>query len=482
MFTLLDQLIKDQRFRFTYIAFLALIIMFTKLEGDGLATWDDCFYAQKAKEIHQTGSWMTMHYAGEPAFENPPFFIWLVALSYKIWGVNEYGAIFPSALFGVLCVLLVYLLSNELFHSWIAFFSSLILTTTFYFTKYARHAMIDITLSLFVTLALFALVLALRRDKRCFVLWGLAISVSVLLKSVLGFFPLLITVVYMLLTGRWKMMLDKWFLIGSGIVLTIGCSWYIHQYLTFGEMFLSVHFGWLIMQRGFQLEPEPWYAHLSYIEDLLRHYWPWVPVFAWSLYRFIRLALKRDDNALLLTCWILLYLSIMSLTQSRMLWYIMPIFPAAAIICGHTVRGWLGEPRSEKAARWIVLVGVVIGMIINLTPIQLSSVRERDIRTIAPYVRHLASQNVRLIAFGYTFHSLNNPLLFYSDNAARPIYMSYDDLAIHFNDTTLLMCVINVDKLDSVLARVPNAYVLRKTEGASLIANRPFDVTNVRTW
>jgi len=482
MFTLLDNLIKDQRFRFTYIAFLALIIMFTKLGGNGLATWDDCFYAQKAKEIQETGSWMTMHYAGDPELQNPPFFFWLVAFSYKIWGINEYGAIFPSALFGVLSVVLVYFLSNRLFDSWVAFFSSLVLATTFYFTKYARHAMIDVTLSFFVLLALFFLTMALRHDKRYFVLWGLSISVSVLLKSVLGFFPFLITVVYLFVTGRWRMIFDKWFLIGSGIVLTVGCSWYIHQYLTFGRLFVDVHFGWLIMQRGFQLEPEPWYAHLSYFKDLLQHYWPWIPVFVWGLYRFIRLALKRDDNALLLTCWILLYLSIMSFTQSRMLWYVMPIFPAAAIICGHTLHGWLSESRSAYAARWIVLVGIVVGMIINLTPVQLSSVRERDVRTIAPYIEHLANQKVKLIGFGYTFHSLNNPLLFYSDNAARPIYMTYDELAVAFADSASLICVAHADKLDSVLAQVPNAYVLRRTEGASLIANRPLDVTSVRTW
>ena len=186
----------DSRGRFAILVLFALVLMFSKLEGNGLATWDDCFYAQKAKEIHETGSWMTMHYAGDPAFENPPFFIWLDALSFDLWGTNEYAAIFPSALFGVLTVALVYLFAANLFGTWEAFFSSFVLATTFYFTKYARHAMIDVTLSFFVTLAFVALTFALRRDSRYFLVWGLAIAICVLLKSILGFFPLLITAAF----------------------------------------------------------------------------------------------------------------------------------------------------------------------------------------------------------------------------------------------------------------------------------------------
>jgi 4-amino-4-deoxy-L-arabinose transferase-like glycosyltransferase len=342
--------------------------------------------------------------------------------------------------------------------------------------------MIDVTLTFFVTLALFALVLAIRRDTRCFLLWGLAISVSILLKSILGFFPLLITIVFLLTTGRWSLFLNPWFLIGSVLIVTLGCSWYVHQYLTFGSAFLDLHFKWLIIHRGFQLDPEPWYAHLSYFRDLLRHYWPWVPVFAWSLTQFIPRAFRRDENALILTCWVLLYLGVMSLTQSRILWYVMPIFAATAIMCGQTLHGWLGEQRRVKTARWVFVGGMVAALILNLTPLRVSSVREQDIRTLAPYVKHLAAQGVGLTGFGYTFHALNNPLLFYSDNAARTLYKDYSELAARFTDSTSQMCIVGPGQLDSVLSHAPHAHVLRKTGGAALIATRPFDVADVVTW
>ena len=170
--TLLTQAVLHPRFQVLLITFLATVMIFSKLGGSGLANYDDCFYAQKAKEILQTGSWMTMHYNHEPAFENSPFFLWMIAISYKIFGISEFAAKFPSALMGVATILLVYALARRLYNNWTAFFAAFILSTTFIFTRYARHAMIDVTLTFFVCSAFLALTLALRQNRRFFLLWG----------------------------------------------------------------------------------------------------------------------------------------------------------------------------------------------------------------------------------------------------------------------------------------------------------------------
>jgi 4-amino-4-deoxy-L-arabinose transferase-like glycosyltransferase len=341
--------------------------------------------------------------------------------------------------------------------------------------------MIDVTLSFFVTLALFALVLALRRNKRYLILWGIAIGISILLKSILGFFPLVISIVFLIATKRWEIFYNLWFLVGGVIALGVGCSWYVHQYLFFGSPFLDVHFGWLILDRGFGGTPEPWYAHLSFLRDLLRHYWPWFPVFALGLYQFLRMALQKDENALLLVSWSLITLGVMSLTHQRILWYVMPVFPAAAIICGFVINGWLSETGRLKTIRWIAMTGLGASLVMNLTPLQLSSQREVDIRTIAPLVRHLVPQGATLTAFRYTYHSLNNPLLFYSDHAARPIFQNMSDLREAFNSDEALVCVVKAEDLDSILREIPNTFVVKRTSGACLIANRHFDVSWART-
>ena len=170
----IDSLTARRHFPLLAVALLGAVLIFSKLGGRGIANYDDCFYAQKAKEVLSTGSWMTMYHAGEPSFENPPGFIWLQALSYMAFGVSDFTAILPSALSGLLAIVLVYFLARELLGPGAGWPSALVMATTPFFLKYARHAMIDVTLTLFSVLALYAAVLAVRKDRRWWLVWGTA--------------------------------------------------------------------------------------------------------------------------------------------------------------------------------------------------------------------------------------------------------------------------------------------------------------------
>ena len=120
--------------------------------------------------------------------------------------------------------------------------------------------MFDVTLSFFVTVALISLWLALHKDARYFFLWGICTAVAVLIKSVLGLFPAVISVAFLLATGRWKKLFSPAFLGGCAIIVLVGFSWYRNEAIIFGKSFYNVHFGWLIIERGFQNAPESWYC------------------------------------------------------------------------------------------------------------------------------------------------------------------------------------------------------------------------------
>lgn len=449
---------------------IGAVLIFSKLGGNGIANYDDCFYAQKGKEVLRTGSWMTLYYNGSPSFENPPFFIWLVAISFWIFGVGDFPAILPSALFGVLTIVLIFFLVRTLYDDWTAFASGVVLSTTFFFVKYARHAMIDVTLSFFVTLALLALLLAIGRDRRYFLLWGLSISACVLMKSVLGLFPPLITVIWLIVTRRWRILYSGWFLAGSAVALIIGCSWYVHQYLIFGSAFTDLHFTWLIYRRGFQSVTGSWTAHLSYLRDLTVYYWPWLPIFLFGLYRICVTGFRKNDVAALLLIWVVTIPLIMSLMQTRSSWYIMPVYPAAAVICGTVLSERLPERVRAASVRWTVIVGIVAGLIIHLTPIRLSPQREEDIRAIAPVVKRFRDENVLVVGYGFDFHSVNNALLFYSDHAAEPVYGNIEQLASVCSEAKRTVTVLYTRRTDDVLNNIPGTEVIMTTPGLSLVS------------
>ena len=103
----------------------------------------------------RTGDWITPSYDGQVSLDNPPLFLQLMAGSFLLFGVRDYAAILPSALSGVLCVVLLHALARRLrFGSFAAWAAAVVLLTTQYFLKYSRHAMFDVFLTLLFLLAI----------------------------------------------------------------------------------------------------------------------------------------------------------------------------------------------------------------------------------------------------------------------------------------------------------------------------------------
>ena len=98
---------------FKFLAALVLIasvLFLVGLGGMDLSDPDETFYAETAREMLEDGEWLTPKIFDKPQFEKPPLYYWLIIFSYKIFGVNEFAARFPSALFGIFGVIGVFYL------------------------------------------------------------------------------------------------------------------------------------------------------------------------------------------------------------------------------------------------------------------------------------------------------------------------------------------------------------------------------------
>src|SRR3989337_2128571 len=93
------------------IIFLAIIfnfIFFYRLDYNTLESWDEAWYASIAREMVKTGNFIQMVWNGKPYYDHPPLGFWLMAISYKLFGVNEFATRFPSAILGLFSIYLVY--------------------------------------------------------------------------------------------------------------------------------------------------------------------------------------------------------------------------------------------------------------------------------------------------------------------------------------------------------------------------------------
>jgi 4-amino-4-deoxy-L-arabinose transferase-like glycosyltransferase len=404
----------------------------------------------------------------------------LAALSYKVFGISEFAAKFPSALMGVLTVILTFMFASYLFDKWTGFFAAFVLAATTTFAKYARHAMLDVTLTFFVVLALFSLVLAVQGRRQYLLVWAISVSVSVLIKSVLGFFPLLIGVVFLFVTGNARMLVSWQFLLSGLIIVVIGGGWYAHQILTHGQQFIDVHFKWLILQRGFEDEPQAWYQHLSYFKDLLTYYWPWLPFSLYGLVLLARKAWRRNPYAILVIVWIALYVGVMSIMQSRRVWYVMPVFPALALASGLALDALIPDRKRIAAAKTVFAVLILGFLVLTMTPIKADMERQTDVRLIAPYVKHFCNRNVKLIAFGEEMSAANYPLLFYTDYSARPIYTDASKIEEAFRDPGPALCITDRIGMEQLERQLENFFVVKVAENKVLISNQDLDASAVK--
>src|SRR5215210_5892439 len=91
-----------------FILLIACLVLFWwRLGTLGLIDPDEPFYAQTAREMVQSGDWVTPRIYGAPQFEKPIFYYWLVAGSFKALGETEFAGRMPTAVFATILVLLV---------------------------------------------------------------------------------------------------------------------------------------------------------------------------------------------------------------------------------------------------------------------------------------------------------------------------------------------------------------------------------------
>lgn len=415
----LDRALSQDQMRLAAVLLLFSVLAFSKLGEMGLAAWDDGYYAQKAREIFSSGDWLTMHYNGRPTFDNPPLFMWLQAAAYRLFGVGEYAARLPSAILGTLTIWLVFCLGRELRDARYGLMSALVLALTKPFIRYSRRGMMDVSLSFFVVVALFFGWKGAREDRRWFLLWALACGAAVLEKSVLGMFPFLIVILWLVVQRNWESLRSPQF-VGAVVLFAIaGGWWYVYQIIQWGDRFVHLHFGWLILARGFSRQEGAgnWWEHLSYLKDLLKYYWPWLPLALWGLAVSIREYLtdrKLADRSLLLV-WLLSYLLVLSFMEARRIWYFMPAFPVLALLAAGPAVGWMKlDVWHTRLYRSVLVLSLAAGAAINFTPLRIDKERSLEVRRVAPYVRYYHRLGAGIIGYRLDYHGLNNLLLFYS--------------------------------------------------------------------
>ena len=452
---------------FSYItsrnaSFLALIfligslLIFVNLSVNHLIPWDEAIYAKVSKNMVISGNYLTQSWEeGKEWLEKPPFYMWSSALFMKLLGFNSLSVKLPSAIFGFATVVVVYFMGKKMFNAHIGFLSSMILLTTSQYLYYSRVGMLDVTLTFFITISTYFFSLSLdKKDMKLGALAGFFGGLSVMTKGVVGILSLFI----ILLTFGFFLIRDRREITKKSLTLPCfylftfllaGLPWHLHQYFQFGESFTKTYFGYHVLKRATESvegKGEPFFWYITVLKTSMRVWFIGLLVSLLALVSSVLLRWKvvgvnllqkfTNSNFRLVFIWSLFIFLFFSSAVSKLVWYIMPIYPFLAIFTAFGLytlfEAFLNllKKGDSKLLRFLFVY-----LISGLGLLYLFYVRG------LVYVSDSTGSKARLVLLKDNLTGIGEPL--YYDRIEKPLPLFYSDSEVRAVDYNPLFDRIN---------------------------------------
>jgi 4-amino-4-deoxy-L-arabinose transferase-like glycosyltransferase len=318
------------------------ILWFGNLDYRKLVRPDEGRYAEIPREMTATGDWLTPRLNGIKYFEKPPLQYWATAAAYEIFGEHEWSARLWPAVSGFAGVLLIYFAGAALFGTVAGFYAALILASSLGYVFIAHVATLDMGVSFFMTLTLTGLLLGLREPqatpaRRIWIhaAWA-GMAFAALSKGLIGVvLPGVVVAGYVLTERDFGLLRRLHVLSGGALFIALAAPWFIAVSIAnpefFDFFFIYEHFQRFLTTA--HRRPGPWWY---FFPILVFSILPWIVTLCDALPKMWKRrgapSLFQPQRFLLL--WIVLIFAFFSLSSSKLPSYILPIFPALALLMG----------------------------------------------------------------------------------------------------------------------------------------------------
>ena len=310
-----------------YVLVLFVVLLYF-LNLGAFQVWspNEAFYADSARRMLQNGDFINPYYNGELRLNKPPMTYWLVAIGYSLFGVNEFGLRFMHALLGLGSAFITMLMAKELTGSWKAgVYSFLALSLSVQFFANSQYASPEVPFTFFITLSLYLWLLYYKRGYLFLLpLAFFASSLAMLVKGPAGFvLPAGIVFIYLLLKDPRELLKLRYYIL-SVLALLLGLWWQAYQIFTKGSLFWEVFYKENL--KRIYHGSEPIYFYLA---DLNVSFLPYSLIF-FPAFLWVVIKLKREYAFPLV--WFAFIYGLFSLIAQKIPVYVMPAFPALALI------------------------------------------------------------------------------------------------------------------------------------------------------
>ncbi len=396
---------------------LGFLFYFFYLGGHPLLTPDEGRYSEVSREMLSTRDFVTPHLNGVALLDKPIFHYWLQTVSIYFFGLKEWALRLWSAVFGVLGCLLIYGVGLTFFNRRTAFLSAVILMTSPLYFGLAHYANLDGEIGFFISATLSCFVLSLKfsgNQKVALLMLAYALAgIAMLTKGLIGFvLPGAIIFSWILLTRRFWLFKQLYLMPGIGLFLVIALPWYVlvqwKNPLFFEHFFLFEQASRFLGQTSFSHSYGPWF----YIPVVLVGFFPWtvffIPALQENLKNIISSSANTEINSFLMT-WIVWVLVFFSIPQSKTISYILPAFPAMALVVARYLDLYWTKQRFSPYINYSYLIPRLVlltGVILTWLNMNINAFEPSSIKSIAEEVKPYVKSADEIVTYDKYYHDL----------------------------------------------------------------------------
>lgn len=354
------------------------LLYFFQLGDATLVNPDEGRYAEIPREMVASGDYVLPRLNGVVYFEKPPLMYWTVAGFLKVFGPDEFAMRATPALFALAGVLLTYAAARRMHGRLAGLASAIVLGTSLLYFALARVLVLDMAVSVLMSATLYCFILGVREPagaRRRWLFHGLYASAALatLTKGLIGFLVTgAIMFLWLLLFNQWRRLRPFYLPTGALLFLAIAAPWHLlaASRNDAWAQFYFIHEHWERFTTTEHGRFQPWWY---FIPVVLGGLFPWMG-FLWPALRDALAGgwARRQENAeaWFFVLWAGFVFLFFSKSQSKLIPYIVPVFPPLALLIGTWIaRVVAADDRDRlRVGIWVFsVVAVVLGFGIAYT-------------------------------------------------------------------------------------------------------------------
>jgi 4-amino-4-deoxy-L-arabinose transferase-like glycosyltransferase len=337
---------KNYAYHLPLLIALGIFFFFPFLGSVHLFDWDEINFAESAREMLVTNNFTQVQINFKPFWEKPPLFFWLQALCMKVFGINEFAARLPNAIFGVLTLVVFYKIGKKLYDGRFGFLWAIIFLSVYFLFQTAqnyKHA----------------------KDKRFALVAGIFAGLAILTKGPVGLLLIWLSIsIYWALQGFKSLCSKLSILIFAGAMIFVSSAWYGLEVIKNGWWFFETFIQYQIrlLTTADAGHEQPFYYHFLIV------FIGCFPMSAFAIKSLFKSEPNDDSSSLafrkIMLCLFWVVMIVFSIVKTKIVHYSSMAYFPLSFLSAYTLYYFL--EKQQKPQKYVFILLCVLGSVFSL--------------------------------------------------------------------------------------------------------------------